>query len=170
MNTALRLNDDSQIVWRDQPLPADIAAVTALVRETGVFSDEEIVIAGELVEECLAKGETESGYSFLFADGPEGLLGYSCFGRIPMTEQAWDLYWIAVRPDSRSSGLAGVILALSEENVRAGGGTQFYAETSGTAKYAPAQRFYLKNGFKLSATFEDFYKPGDSKLVFRKDL
>lgn len=169
MTTALRKSDDL-IIWRNAPVTADIEAVAALVRETGVFSAEEIAIAAELVEECLAKGEAESGYSFLFADGPEGLLGYSCFGRIPMTEQAYDLYWIAVRPGSRSSGLAGEILALSEKKARAEGGTQLYAETSGTAKYIPAQRFYLKSGFVLAATFEDFYKPGDSKLVFRKDL
>jgi ribosomal protein S18 acetylase RimI-like enzyme len=122
------------------------------------------------VEERLREGESASGYSFVFAEDDKGLLGYSCYGRVWLTEFSYDLYWIAVRPDSRGTGLSGKILSCTEEKIRARGGTQLFAETSGTDKYAPARGFYLRNGFVLATTFADFYRPGDDKLVFRKNL
>src|SRR5271155_1572972 len=42
--------------FRPSAKPEDAAAVEALVRRTGVFNDEEIAIARELVEENLARG------------------------------------------------------------------------------------------------------------------
>jgi D-alanine-D-alanine ligase len=53
--------------WRTQVLPGDPEAVRRLVESTGFFNAEEIVIAGELVQEHLAKGDA-SGYFYVFAE------------------------------------------------------------------------------------------------------
>ena len=42
---------------RTAPLPEDVSAVREIIAATGFFSDEEITIAGELVEETLVKGD-----------------------------------------------------------------------------------------------------------------
>jgi len=110
-------------MFRDRPRAADVAEVDRLVRLTGVFNDGEVAIARELIEENLAKGGAEaSGYHFLFADGPNGVDGYTCFGPIAGTAGRWELYWIAVDPNAHRSGLGKRLQAASEEAVRAQGG------------------------------------------------
>jgi len=94
------------LTFRETPIPADIEAVRAIVSSSGFFSESEIEVAAELVEERLSKG-LSSGYYFLFAEDAERMLGYACYGPIPCTAASWDLYWIAVQPDLRAGAWAG---------------------------------------------------------------
>lgn len=149
--------------------PTDPAAVEALVRLTGVFSLAEVAVARELVEERLNRGAA-SGYEFLFLDDEQGLLGYACWGRIPCTEQSFDLYWIAVRPERQGGGVGRRILALAEEEIARSGGSRIYVETSTRAAYDPTRAFYERCGYARAATFEDFYALGDGKAVYLKTV
>ena len=114
-------------------------AVRALVAATGFFSDEEVAIAAELVQERLEQGAA-SGYEFVLADRDGRLEGYSCYGLIPCSTVSWDLYWIAVAPSTQGAGLGRRILALTEQRIAEAGGLACYAETSGKAQYAPHPR------------------------------
>jgi ribosomal protein S18 acetylase RimI-like enzyme len=156
--------------FRAEPRIADLDAVERLVRLTGVFNASEIAIARGLVEENLAKGAEASGYYFLFADGPEGVEGYTCFGPIPGTAGRWELYWIAVDPRAHRSGLGQRLQAASEQAVRAMGGVLLIAETSTRADYAPARGFYLAQGYKLLAEVPDWHDDGDGLAIFGKRL
>ena len=156
--------------FRTQVRPEDGPAVERLVRKTGVFSDSEILIARELVDENLAKGEDGSGYHFLFADGANGLDGYSCFGAVPGTHRRFELYWIAVDPDARRLRLGRRLQAATEEAARALGGVYLIAETSTLPQYEPARQFYLSGGFKLIAEVPDWHDDGDGMAIFRKPL
>lgn len=148
----------------------DIEPVRRLVEQTGVFSAEEIDVAAELVAEAAAKGEKESGYSFVFAEEDGALLGYACFGRIPLTESSYDLYWLAVDNGRRKKGIAAHITALCEDRIKKEGGTQVYAETSSREDYTPARSFYLKAGYEECARQKDFYRKGDDKVTYVKFL
>ena len=78
------------MTWRTKLRPGDVAAVHALVRDTGFFSEEEQLVAVELVEERLAKGAA-SGYEFVFADAadrPGELRASACDGPVPATESS----------------------------------------------------------------------------------
>lgn len=97
------------ITWREEPVPTDIEEIVEIVRSTGFFTDDELDIAAELVEERLTRG-TESGYYFLFLETDRKLTGYSCYGPVPGTLNSFDLYWIAVDNESRSVGLGKLIL------------------------------------------------------------
>ena len=77
----------SDLAFRTGPGHPDIRSVRELVRATGFFSDEEEAVAAELVEERLAKGKP-SGYEFVFAEQAETLVGYSCYGLIPLTRSS----------------------------------------------------------------------------------
>jgi ribosomal protein S18 acetylase RimI-like enzyme len=151
--------------------PQDADRVRRLVAATGFFRPDEIEIAVELVTEALAKG-AESGYRFVFADGPGGaeLSGYACFGPVPATQTGFDLYWIAVSPSSQRQGLGRRLLAATELEARAEGGQRLYADTSGRPDYAPTRAFYHRSGFVVAAVFPDFYADGDDKVVFSKPL
>lgn len=149
--------------------PADPARIRALVAATGFFSAEEVAIAGDLAEETLATGG-RAGYAFCFADGPAGLDGFTCFGRIPGSDWSFDLYWIVVSPARQGAGLGRRLLAATESAVVAAGGGRLYVDTSSRPQYAPTRAFYLACGYTVAAELPDFYRPGDGKVVFVKVL
>ncbi len=154
--------------FRDIAAPGDIDAVSRLVQATGMFSEEEADTAREIVEASLAHG-TASGYRFILADR-DGLLGFACYGRIPLTRSSYDLYWIAVAPGSQRKGLGSRLLGLVEQAAMALGADALYVDTSGRAQYQTTRAFYLARGYVQAARLADFYAPGDDKIVFLKRL
>lgn len=166
--------------WRTQVLPGDPEAVRRLTEATGFFNPEEIIVAGELVQEHLAKGEA-SGYFFLLAEdcsthdgdtgnggAQRGLAGYACFGPVPGTADSFDLYWIAVAPMRQGRGLGGLLLARAEALMAARGARNIYAETSSRGLYRPTRNFYEKNGYLPCARLTGFYRAGDDKIIYHK--
>jgi GNAT superfamily N-acetyltransferase len=155
---------------RHEVAPADRAHVRSIVESTGFFHAAEVEIAVELVDERLAKGET-SGYYFVFADPlPGPPLGYACYGRIPLTESSYDLYWIAVRQDHHGRGLGRALLEEVERRVAAAGGRRIYIETSNRPQYQPTRGFYLRSGYEQAALLKDFYAAGDDKVIYVRAL
>ncbi len=148
----------------------DADAVECLVRAAGVFNDAEIAIARELVEEALAKGEKASGYSFLFADGSDGLDGYTCYGPIPGAVRRMELYWIAAHPRVQHTGLAQRLQRASEAAARAEGAVRMTVETSTRVDYTAARRFYLGQGYTLLAEIPDWHDDGDGMAIYGKLL
>jgi len=163
------MNDSPR--FRSRPGPADPARVHDLLTATGFFRADEIAIGVELIEERLARGP-DSGYHLLFADDPESsrLLGYSCFGEIPLTLGSWDLYWIAVAPKRQGRGLGRALLAESERRISAAGGRRVFVDTSGRPDYAPTRAFYESCGYGVAARLKDFYAEGDDKVVYSRRL
>jgi len=160
----------SVIEFRSDLTASDAEAVTQVVTRTGVFSVEEIAIARSLVEETRS-GAPGADYRFLIADGiGSGIDGYTCYGPIPGTDRRYELYWIAVDPQTRRRGLGRALLASTEAAVRALGGTHLFAETSTRADYAPARGFYAANGFTLHAQVPDFHADGDGLAIYGKGL
>ena len=156
--------------FRNHPRPSDVDVVERLVRQTDVFNESEVAIARELVEECLAKGPEVSGYHFLFADGQEGVDGYTCFGPIAGTKGRWELYWIAVDPAAHRSGLGKRLQTASEDAMRKLGAVMMIAETSTRPDYAPARQFYVSQGYKLLAELPDWHDEGDGLAIYGKRL
>ena len=149
--------------------PSDLQAVAHMVRETGFFSEDEVAIAVELVEETLDKGAA-SGYAFVLAEQGGELIGYSCFGEVPGTRGSFDLYWIVVAPAWQRHGVGRLLLEASEQAVRAHGGRNVYIETSSRDQYVPTRAFYLRGGYEEVARLQDFYDLGDGKLIYLKRL
>jgi D-alanine-D-alanine ligase len=159
-------------VLRERVQPGDVDAVRAIVVSSGFFSESEIQLATELVQERLERGEA-SGYHFLFADSadrPGEPVGYTCFGPIPCTSASYDLYWIAIRGSGRGHGLGTELLRQSEQRIRRLGGRRIYVETSSRPQYAPTRGFYASRGYRVETVLADFYSPGDGKVIFVKEL
>ena len=164
-----RLNASDQISWREEPRLSDMDRVREIVVSSGFFSEAEIEVAVELVQERLNKG-VESGYYFLFAEQDQKVAGYSCFGPIPCTVESYDIYWIAVQQELRRSGLGVEILKNVEERIRQMGGKRIYVETSSRQQYRPTRSFYSRCGYRREATLENFYSSGDHKVVYLRVL
>ena len=154
---------------REELTPKDAARIHALAAVTGFFTAEEAAIAQELAEERLTRGAA-SGYHFLLAEEAGELLGFACFGPIPCTRGAYDLYWIVVRPDRQGGGLGRRLLTAAEARIAAAGGRRVYIDTSSRAQYAPTRAFYRACGFHQEALLADFYDRNDGKAIFCKVL
>lgn len=156
-------------IFRVHLQPSDPGVIESLVRATGFFSAEETGIARELADDGLAQGSS-SHYRFFLAEQDGSLAGYACFGPVPCTLGAWDLYWIAVAPGAQGQNLGRELLERVESAVLAAGGTHLYADTSSRQQYAPTRGFYARRGYHKAADFPDFYAPGDGKIVYSKTL
>lgn len=148
--------------------PRHRAAVASIVKSVGVFNDEEMKVALDLVDSYL-NGEEE--YIVRVAVDDDGsVAGYVCYGRAPLTEGVYHLYWIAVHPSRQRNGAGRNLMETMEEEVGLMGGRMILAETSSTERYQAARRFYSLNGYRQIARVEDFYRADDSLLIYRKDL
>jgi GNAT superfamily N-acetyltransferase len=151
--------------------PEDADMVEALARASGVFNEDEIRIARELVQENLARGSEASGYHFLFQDGNDGQLeGYACYGPIPATDRRYELYWIAVRKAVQRTKLAARLLKACEEEAREMGGAMLIAETSIKPDYEAANKFYVAQGYMLLGNITDWHADGDGLAIYGKRL
>lgn len=155
---------------RDAPRLSDVGVVRQILASTRFFRPDEVEIGVELVEERLVRG-AETGYHFLFADDAEGkTLGYACYGPVPLTLGSWDLYWIAVRPALQGRGVGRVLLAETERRVKRAGGRHLWVDTSGRDRYRPTRQFYERSGYEVAARLEDFFAPGDAKVIYHRAL
>jgi D-alanine-D-alanine ligase len=155
--------------FRHDVAESDCLRVRELVDSTGFFHLPEVEVAVELVQESLAKGPA-SGYFFVFAEREGRTLGYACYGPIAVTSGSYDLYWIAVDKSCQGQGLGRALLDQSEDLIRQEGGRQIYIETSNRPIYAPTRAFYLRCGYRQEAVLQDFYAPGDDKVIYVKSL
>jgi ribosomal protein S18 acetylase RimI-like enzyme len=152
--------------------PADRSAIEEMVISSGRFNAEEIATALELVDEALEKGEA-SGYFFavLEEEGQESSIqGYACYGPTPLTQGVFDLYWIVVGPSAQRKGYGRRLLEFVEKDIAGRGGRMLLIETSSQESYGGTVRFYQRAGYDLVARIKNFYRVGDDKLIFSKNL
>ena len=97
-------------------------------------------------------------------------MGYTCYGPIALTAASFDLYWIAVDKSLHGRKIGRLLLEKTEELIRQAGGRQVYIETSNRHHYAATRGFYLRCGYRQEALLEDFYAPGDDKVIYVKEL
>jgi ribosomal protein S18 acetylase RimI-like enzyme len=152
------------------PSEKDGAQIHAISANTTVFNQEEVKCVDELWEEYLVQGPERSGYYFLVDKEDERVLGYACYGPRALTDRTYDLYWIAVNPDTRRGGVGRRLLAASEEAVRNLDGRLLVLETSGLPAYDSTRKFYLATGYTQEAILKDFYSDGDDLVIFTKHL
>jgi GNAT superfamily N-acetyltransferase len=157
------------LAFRLDAVPDDRRRVREIAASTEFFSPEEVEIAVELLDDRLVKG-TASEYQFVFADLDGRTVAFACLGRIPATQESFDLYWIAVRPDRQRRGVGRALLENAERLVRRRGGSRIYVDTSGREQYASTRAFYERAGYRREAVLRDFFAPGDDKAIFVKVL
>jgi acetoin utilization deacetylase AcuC-like enzyme/GNAT superfamily N-acetyltransferase len=149
--------------------PQDPQRVRRLVESTGFFSRAEAGVAEELLFERIAKGPA-SGYYFVFVELDGRLVGYTCYGPVPMTAGSFDLYWIVVSPDFQGRGFGRMLVLETERLIRQAGGSRVFVETSSRNSYAGTRAFYQRLGYGQESRLADFYAPGEAKIIYLKQL
>lgn len=146
----------------------DRPGLLAILASDATFKDDERAVALELIDAAL---DDSPDYSLLVADLPETpVAGYLCFGPTPMTAATFDLYWIVVHAAARGRGVAGALIAAMEAALRGRGGRGVRVETSETEGYGAARKLYQRLGYPVAAVLEDFYRDGDSLIIYYKRL
>lgn len=149
--------------------PQDRLLIRDIVHAVGNFNPVEMDVAMELVDDALQKGSA-SDYSIFVLEKEGGVCGYVCFGKTPLTDSTFDLYWMAIDPPRQGQGLGRALIRFVEEEVRRRGGALLILETSSLETYCRTVRIYELSGYKLTARIPNFYRPGDDKLIYIKTL
>jgi D-alanine-D-alanine ligase len=145
---------------------ADRGRIEEITRAAGLFREEEIRVALEVLDEALRDGPGNS-YSVLGAEVDGRLAGWISWGPTPCTVGTYDLYWMAVEPALHRAGI-GTALLVEMERRLAGIARLIVVETAGRPDYGPTQAFYEARGYRAAATIPDFYAPDDDQVVFVK--
>jgi len=143
------------------------ARLEQLTRGTGLFREEEVATALELLDESL---DGDDDYRFVGAFDADQLVGYACWGATPGTAATSDLYWIVVDRGRQGAGVGSQLLGEVERRLTADGRRLVVVETSSRTDYAPTRGFYEARGYTRTATIPGYYAPGDDLVVFTKDL
>lgn len=157
------------ITFRTKVHDRDVETVRDIIISSGFFYDFEVPVAVELVQDRIDSGD-HSDYHFVFAELDGKTVSYSCFGPVAATEGSFDLYWIATHNDYRGKGIGNMLIEETHRIIREMGGRIVIAETSTLKKYAPTRHFYDRTGYTKVAQIDDFYKEGDGKVFFVKQL
>ena len=147
----------------------DRPAVTKILRDTPEFKPAEVVVAEEVIDSYL-RDPKGSGYYASVAESSSTVVGYICYGPTPLTEETWDIYWIAVMAGEQGKGIGSALLTSAEDNIEEAGGRLIVIETSGLSGYEKTRRFYQEHAYEAIARLPDFYTPGDDKIILQKRL
>jgi ribosomal protein S18 acetylase RimI-like enzyme len=150
--------------------PHDMDAIIELVEATGVFRDDEVDVAAELMEVAATEPDQKDYVIYSGVDDHDSVVGYYCVGPTPMTQSTFDLYWIAVHPRYQGKQFGTQLLQHCEALVKSMNGSLVLAETSSQPKYQPTRNFYLRNQYTESARIKDYYMPGDDLVIYTKYL
>jgi len=152
-------------------IQSDREKIQRILTDTGHFNDDEIKVAMELVDIYLNDAkQTDYIFYVIEIDETREASGYICYGRRPLTDWTYDLYWIAVDPNIHGKGLGSRLVKHMEDDLSAAGGKIILIETSGKPEYENERKFYTKNGYEVQTIIKDFYRSGDDLYVYRKYL
>jgi predicted N-acetyltransferase YhbS len=147
----------------------DRAPLDALLRATGVFSEDEVGIALELIDAVLDK-PGQRDYIIRVCEEEGAVLGYYCVGPTPATQATFDLYWVAVDPAHHGKGVGAALDRHALDLIREMGGRLVIAETSSRSAYDGTRAFYARRGYAELARIKEYYRPGDDLVVYGRYL
>jgi D-alanine-D-alanine ligase len=157
---------DVRIRSLDSP---DKAALLDILAACEMFRPDEIQVAAEVLDEALRE-RVAGHYRVLVAEADGQPVGWSCHGRVPLTDATYDLYWIAVHPSSQGRGVGQALLVEIERSLADAGARWLLAETSSSSIYDKTRSFYERADFTVVGDVPDFYRPQDGRITFAKRL
>jgi ribosomal protein S18 acetylase RimI-like enzyme len=158
-----------EFTLREELTARDRGRIFNLLNTGGFFTTREMAYAMNLLDRSFREGET-GDYRFILLEDGNTLLGYGCYGLLPLCHGRYHIYWIAIDRTRRNQGLGKRIETAITASVRKLGGAKIYAEISNRGEDDPTQLFYAHCGYKLAATIPNYYADGDSMMLFEKDL
>jgi ribosomal protein S18 acetylase RimI-like enzyme len=148
----------------------DKPRVLEIIRATGMFTPAEVEVAEELIDIYLGSPDQRDYRIVVIESEGKETVGYMTWGPTPLTEGAYDIYWMAVSPGQQGRGRGTDLVRWLEDELRRRDGRMILIETSSQPRYAATRRFYVNLDYKEVARVPDFYKPGDDRVIYAKAL
>jgi ribosomal protein S18 acetylase RimI-like enzyme len=142
----------------------DLAGVRLVLDSTGLFPSS---MVKEMAEPFLGGN---APHLWLVTLREDRVSGFAYCEPERMTEGTYNLLAIAVASDLQRSGVGAALVHKVESALREKNGRLLLVETSTDPEQDGARAFYLKYGFTEEACIRDFYAPGQTKVVFWKEL
>ncbi|MFH1878963.1 MAG: GNAT family N-acetyltransferase [Candidatus Omnitrophota bacterium] len=135
---------------------------------TGVFRDCDLSILDEVAGDCF-KNPPE--YTLLSENIDGKKAGFIIFGRTPLTDFAWDIYWVVVDKQFQGRGLGTILIKKAEDHItREQPRAVIRIETSTREEYSSARRLYIKTGYGEVGTIPNFYSANDGITFYSKEI
>ena len=148
--------------------PDDASAVLALAVSSGLFPPDGTEELAAVLGGCL-RGEHGPDHSWV-TDDDGGPVGVAYYAPERMAEGAWNLLMLAIRPDRQRQGRGAALVRHVEGALAARGARLLLVETSGQESFGRTRAFYRSLGYEEEARIRDYYKAGEDKVIFRKQL
>ncbi len=142
----------------------DLTDIRRVLDTSGLFPSE---MLADMAEPFL---DGASLSSWLVAIGGGRAVAFAYCEPERMTEGTYNLLAIAVGSDHQRSGVGGALLRHLESSLRRADGRLLLVETSTDPDQDGARAFYAGQDFTEEARIRDFYAPGQTKIVFWKQL
>ncbi len=161
----------------DPPRSDECEKLVALAQATGFFNPNEITVVREMLNEYFeqaphaeqAPPDPDEYRWEVYRTAPDAPpLGFVCYGAVSMSDDVYDLYWIAVDPAHQAKKIGSALLEQVENKLHQWDARQLYIETSDKPQYLPTRAFYVRRGYQEVAHLTDYYHVGDGKVIYRK--
>ncbi len=144
--------------------PSDLDSILRIATESGLFDAEQTDFLRTLF---LEPGPDD----VWFVADQDGLLeGVAYMAPEKMTHGTWNLYWIAVLPQSQRRGLGAQLVQHVVGWLGERGERMLLVETAGIDEFDYVRRFYQSHGFQHTAVIPGFYAEGVDKVIFLRNL
>jgi ribosomal protein S18 acetylase RimI-like enzyme len=154
----------------DPAKPEDAPAIHRIAQDAGVFSSQEVLCVGEMLDAFFDPSPTDDFVFLVARNGGRAVTGFICYGPTSFADRIWEVYWICVERRHQRNHVAQELMGRVYAEVCAKSARALYLETSDSTDYAPARAFYLRQGFECVAHLNDFYKQGEGKVIYRRTL
>ncbi len=140
-----------------------------IAQSTNIFIPQDFGILKEVLQDC--QDNPTTNYILFDERQDKNILGFVIFGRIPMTEFSWDIYWLVVDKNFQGKGTGRKLLKEVESFIFSKQKRAILrVETSIRKEYTQARNLYVKQGFKQAGLISNFYGPGDDLIIFSKEI
>ncbi len=147
----------------------DQDAILAIAKNIGLFEPEELSSLEEMFS-AWVEGNLGEHPKWVVVSEAGSVTGTAYFAPEQFAYGTWNVYFIAVAPDSQRGGIGGTLMRHIEETLTNQGERVLIVETSSLPELEKARNFYLRQGYDQEARIREFYKAGDDKITFRKSL
>jgi ribosomal protein S18 acetylase RimI-like enzyme len=140
-----------------------------IAEKTKCFNDEELSALDHALDSWYWGEDDE--YRLVDVKEEGKIVGFSVFGRAPLSKFCWDIYWIVVKVNKQKNGYGKQLLKMVEDAISKDNKySVLRIETSSRDIYAPARKLYESCGFKQGCVIENYFDAGDSLMVFFKHI
>jgi len=144
---------------------ADVDELKKVLDSCELFPSEYL---DEMISDYFNNAETEDHWFTFLIDEKPIAIGYCVPEKL--TEGTYNLLAIGVSQNAQRKGVASAMMEYIEQLLKQKKGRLLLVETSSDEAQIAARKLYQKIGYKQVAVIDDFWKDGEDKIVFLKQL